>query len=445
MTRKIPHTLVFLSVALLTLLLGARPAAAHATLESSEPAARTTVTSLTRVILRFEEPVEAAGSHLWLEDADDVIDLGSAHHPDGDGRALEAAVPSVTSGQYVVGYHVVATDGDPVVGAVPFVFAAPAVDGQPSALPSAAVPAASAEILPQPHRHGDDLPAGAARVLLDASLATLVGGIAFVVSVWPQGASSRGTRRLLWGAALAAAVASFVLAAEQHATATGLSIGQALQPSHLRATLHYRFGRVALLRVGLLAAAAVLVTRIRSLSRRGPLSAVLCALGGVIAFGLFETIVLLGHGGGGRLESAARLIHTIGVSVWLGGLVMLLAFVLPGRRRDELVAVLPRFSRLATITVGAVLVAGVVLADDLVGGASSLVTTGYGRVLLLKVAVVIGLLIIAQRSRDHVHRTLSRSTNAIARPLATWITVELGLMAVVFALTALLVSHQPPA
>jgi uncharacterized protein (TIGR03382 family) len=143
-------------------------------------------------------------------------------------------------------------------------------------------------------------------------------------------------------------------------------------------------------------------------------------------------------------------VHTVGVSIWMGGLLMLFVVLLPRRRSEELVAVLPRFSALATAAVACLLVAGVVLAVDLVGAADALPTTSYGRVLLLKLAVVIVLLVVASRSRDTVRRELVNATSkrarlAVAGPVATWIGIELGLITVVLGLTALLVASAPPA
>jgi putative copper export protein len=283
-------------------------------------------------------------------------------------------------------------------------------------------------------------------VLLDASLATLVGGLAFVATVWPAGAASARTRRMLWAATLLAALTSFVLAVVQHATATGLNLGQALEPAHLRDTLHYRFGRVAAARVVLLGVSALLMTRLHSLRQRSASATAWWTVATAVAFGLFETVVLLGHNSeAGGVEGWARLVHTVGISVWLGGLLVLFVVVLPRRRRDELLTVLPRFSRLATVAVGSVVLAGIVLAVDLVGGVSALPSTTYGRVLLLKLVVVGGLLAVASRSRKRVRGVMATSADDLARPLATWVAIELGLMVAVFALTAVLVSQAPPA
>jgi copper transport protein len=423
------------------------PATSHSELVDSHPAADATVTSLPRITLSFSKEVEAAGSHLWIERDGQALPLGPVAYAGGDTKVLAAPVPQIATGAYAIGFHVIARDGDPVSGSIPFTLDAASAGAAVEAGPDATSPASPVAASTAPSAHHDaDLPVGAARILLDASLATLVGGIAFVASVWPQGATSRGTRRLLWGAAVGAAAASIVLATQQHAVAIGIGIGEAFRPAHLQAMLDFRFGRVALARFGLLAVVCLLLTRLRRLPRRGAPAIAAIAIGTVLALGLFESVVLLSHdGGSSRLDTLARLVHTVGVSIWLGGLVMLLAFVLPRRRRDELIDVLPRFSQLATAAVALLLVAGVVLADGLVGGVSGLVTTDYGRILLLKVALVLGLLEIARRSRSQVRVALSDSSDALARPLATWVAIELALMALVFALTALLVSQQPPA
>jgi putative copper export protein len=174
-----------------------------------------------------------------------------------------------------------------------------------------------------------------------------------------------------------------------------------------------------------------------------------CATTTAVALGLVETLVLLGHSSTpGALATGARLLHVLGVSLWIGGLVMLLCVVVPRRRVDELLVVLPRFSALATGAVAVLTMGGVVLAIDLVGSASALPSTGYGRVLLAKVAVVGALLLAASLSRRHVRTCLQApdrlATDTVVRPLAIWVGTEVGLMVAVLGLTALLVSRVPP-
>src|SRR4029079_7379057 len=205
----------------------------------------------------FEEPVETAEVHVWLEDDGGTFTLGPATHPGGDGRAIEVPVPPVASGRYTVGYHLVAEGGDVGTGSFGFALDTPPAPGAASEplappIPGTAVP-------PSVHTgHDDDLPAGSARAVLDVSLASFVGGLVFIVLVWPQGASFAGTRRVLWVAAFVAALASFGLGAIQHAAAAGLGLIQAVAPQHLASSLQFRFGRVAAARLALLAVAAVL-------------------------------------------------------------------------------------------------------------------------------------------------------------------------------------------
>jgi copper transport protein len=175
-----------------------------------------------------------------------------------------------------------------------------------------------------------------------------------------------------------------------------------------------------------------------------------CVTATAIALGLAETLVLLGHESApGILQTGARLLHVLGVSVWIGGLVMLVCVVFPRRRVDELVAVLPRFSALAASSVVVLTVGGLVLAVDLVGTTGALPSTGYGRMLLAKVAVVGVLLAAASVSRRQVQLTLTSpkrlATESVVRPLVLWVGTEVALMGLVIGLTAFLVSRVPPA
>lgn len=456
------------------LLLVARPAAAHTELESSSPGDGTTVEQLDRIDLDFTEDIEVALSHVWLQDAAGIIELAPATAIDGRPDRISVPVPPVGDGRYTVTWHVVAADATPVQGTFTFTLAVPAagagvgpvvvdpsvtvpppdvsgaiaVDelGRPLAeSPPATTPTiATIPAIPE-HGHG----AGGAtrtlaRGLLDASLSTLIGGLAFVAAVWPQGARLARTRLVLWSAAILATLASFELAAFQHADATGLSTLAALSPWHQWDALQFRFGQVAAARIVLLLVAAVLTARLARGGERQARSIPWCAAAAGLALGLVETLVLLGHTSDpGPVATAARLAHVLGVSVWLGGLVMLCCVVLPRRRADELLAVLPRFSALATVSVGVLTVGGAVLAVDLVGAAGALPSTDYGRALLAKVALVALLLFVASLSRGWVRSDLSSSVS-VARPLAIWIGTEVGLMAAVFGLTAVLVTQLPP-
>jgi putative copper export protein/methionine-rich copper-binding protein CopC len=458
------------ALGLALVLLTAAPAAAHTELVSSTPAPGASVAEVRTIELRFSEGIEVAASHVWIEDTAGYLELSPPSPVEGVEHSLSVPVPPLGDGTYSVTWHVLAADGAPAQGTFSFTLAGSAAAPAASVAPPATLADPAADFppdtslavpidrdavvrrLPELPGHGHapgDLTTAAARTVLDASLATLVGGLAFVVAVWPQGARLVRTRQLLWIAALLAGFASFELAAFQHAAVSGLNTAEALSPWHQWDALQFRFGRIAAVRAVLLGAAAVLTARLARDGARATRSITWLAATTVVVLGLAETLVLLGHtSGSGVVASGARLLHVLAVTTWIGGLVMLLCVVVPRRRVDELLTVLPRFSALATGAVVILTAGGVLLAVDLVGTAGALPSTGYGRVLLAKLAVVGVLLYAASRSRRHVRACLRGSDQlaaaAVVRPLAVWVGTEVGLVAVVLGLTALLVTRIPP-
>jgi len=108
-----------------------------------------------------------------------------------------------------------------------------------------------------------------------------------------------------------------------------------------------------------------------------------------------------------KLDVAMRdlltFVHIVGALVWVGGLVVLAAAGLLGRRTQNLDApntsrdwsqVWERFTVVALFAVGALIVSGTWLAWTHVGTPAQLLTTSYGRHLALKLAVV-GLMLAA--------------------------------------------------
>ncbi len=86
--------------------------------------------------------------------------------------------------------------------------------------------------------------------------------------------------------------------------------------------------------------------------------------------------------------------HIVGGSVWAGGLITLALLSVRGRTAGgDWAAVWGRFSLAAMYAVGAILLSGVWLTYREVGTVSQLWQTGFGRVLLIKVALVGGLLV----------------------------------------------------
>jgi copper transport protein len=130
---------------------------------------------------------------------------------------------------------------------------------------------------------------------------------------------------------------------------------------------------------------------------------VLAVAGPVMLF----TWTIDGHAGSGdqrAVAAAADLVHLAAMAVWLGGLLLVVVGLLPRGDPGELAAVLPRFSRTAFSCVLLLVATGCYAAWREVGTLPALLATAYGRLLLLKLGGVAGLLVLGAAARGWVRR-----------------------------------------
>ncbi len=147
------------------------------------------------------------------------------------------------------------------------------------------------------------------------------------------------------------------------------------------------------------------------------------------------------------LEATADALHVTAASVWVGGLAALL-LTLRGAHGREYAR---RFSSLALISVGVLAATGVVRALDELSTVGQLTTTGYGRALLVKTALVVAALLLAWRSRSRLLGAGGAPT--MERSVAGELTLLAGAVVAVAFLTALppgkdatrAISVSPPA
>lgn len=143
------------------------------------------------------------------------------------------------------------------------------------------------------------------------------------------------------------------------------------------------------------------------------------------------TPAVTGHSG--SLPDHQLAIMTVGAHVgaaalWVGGLGALLA--LAARHRPLLDAVLPRFSRLAGICVGTLLLTGVLSAQFRLESWAALVTTGYGWLVVAKSGCLVVLACLGGLAR--------RRLAAGRTPVLRWAGFETALMAATLGLAAAL-------
>ncbi len=253
-------------------------------------------------------------------------------------------------------------------------------------------------------------------------------------------------RRLLQLAAAALAVtfaASFLSLWVQAAAATGRSLADGLAPEVLGGVLvGTRYGHVWLARLGLAALVAGVLAAVRlhgerNAARRArqpdpreresgclPTPAAVAGdrrgwtwrvAGLVLAAAMLAAGAWAGHAGAaeGRalvFQMTADVLHLLAAGAWLGGLPCLALLLDWARRAAGRVAPGPvpaataaavaaeatrRFSLLALVAVGLLVQSGLATAWALVGSVPALIGTRYGRLLLLKVALLLPLLGVA--------------------------------------------------
>jgi copper transport protein len=473
-------------VAALTLLLVPARADAHAELLSTEPAASEQLASPPdAVVLHFSEAVDMTDDTLEVLDATgERLDIGDPEHPGGERTSVSVSLPDLGDGVYVVAWRVVSSDSHPIGGAFTFrVGEAGAVSVDDQAL---------IEDVLGGSRDGDaTLGAvyGVMRFGAFAGITVLVGSVVFLAWLWPNGRDDRRARRVVAAAWLTSAIATALCIPLQGAYAIGGTLGDALDLGVIADEVGTRTGRAWVVRLLLLAAAAVVLPRLgrRAAGRRpeatgestqlaGDLTARAVAVGGGLA--LLVTVSLTGHAVSGDLVPLAfvtDVTHLAGVSLWLGGLAVLLFAVLLRRADaaeaddgagagvvDDAEPVVNRFSQVAFGAVVAIVVSGVVQGWRQVGTYDALLETTYGRLLVIKVTLFAGMLVAAAVSRSWVRQraaarsvalTLSPGPGAAAATpdtdrsrlavLRQSVAAEVGLALAVLVVTALLVNAVP--
>jgi copper transport protein len=195
--------------------------------------------------------------------------------------------------------------------------------------------------------------------------------------------------------------------------AAGLPLSRALDATLVARTVGTRFGGTWAMRVLLL---VFLVAFLRAWSeweaawtRTGAWVAV-----GVLAAALVVTPALSGHAAGGPYAAVGVVVgvlHYSAAAVWFGGLILLGTCLLPHADVGLLEAV-PRFSSVAFTAMVFIVVTGMVQGWRQLGSLQALGATGYGRLLVAKVAAFLILVAVAGRSRVLVRRRLTALVGA---------------------------------
>ena len=127
-----------------------------------------------------------------------------------------------------------------------------------------------------------------------------------------------------------------------------------------------------------------------------------------------------GHAAGGLgreaiVHPAADVLHLIAAAAWVGALLPLIVLFAAADADDASLAMAraatTRFSTLGIISVGTLLVTGIVNTYYLTGGVPALLHTDYGRLLLIKIALFLAMVAIAAVNRFRLTPQLLQQNN----------------------------------
>lgn len=476
------------SAALLALLLGlgllllapAHPAQAHAAFVRSDPAPNSVLPEHThQVTIWFSEPLEPEFSEMQvLNTQGQQVDSGNSQVLVDDPMAMTVSLPTLPDGTYTVVWRNVSTvDGHTLRGSFVLSF-------------GEALPGAAAEDAGESGVQSAPL-APLARGLVLLGALTVTGGLLFerllIVPVFfAAGASAqavatgrrllRRARRLLWIAVVVLGVASVYQLVAQAATLFNVSLGD-VQELYVSAVLRTTdWGAFWLWRLWLFSIVAVymvantLITSPLEIEEdetepTGEDAASLMAdhytddLVGVIAralallasLGILLAISLTSHAAAMvELRTAAvfsDFLHLVASAVWVGGLFHFAlaarpVFAMAPEERGALLAdLVPRFSTLAILSVGTLVITGFYSAWAQVGIVPALVTP-YGLTLLGKLALFVPLLALGAINLLRLSPKLRSDRDASAK-LRRTVTLEALLGLAIILVVGLLTGLEP--
>src|SRR5881296_1365006 len=457
------NTLLVLALTILVLALPlVGQVKAHALRVKTDPPQNASLDrSPSQVTLTVSEPVNPLSSSVKVLDSggNRVDDRNVAFSTDR--LSVSVSLPNLAKGVYTVSWAVVSgVDGHPTSGTYPF--GVQEVVPPPPSTPTNVQPSIVSLI-----------PEALARWTFYIGQTVLIGGPFFYLLVlmpWlrrratapnplPSSQSpnlaSETTTRVLTVTLLGALVAGV--------GAGGLILSQTIagQPTSIDVFLFStQIGLIGTSRLLLAVASAVLLLLALRIGKSGTFLTLLLIPG----FGLLLTSSLSGHNAAVPtltfVSILADWLHLLGVSVWIGGLINL-TLLIPilhelGLVHQGLARLVPRFSRLAILSVGIIAISGLYSALFQVGSFSALFGTEYGQTLIVKMGLTVVLVVFGALNQLVWYPRIARALKIVgntadvlvnlSRRLSRSVRIEsilaFGLILIVGLLTALPPAYQ---
>ncbi len=379
---------------------GATPAFAHASLAASDPRdGAVLAVAPKRVELRFNEKVTAGAVHL-IDASGKLRDDAAV---DANNETIAVTVPQdLALGTSIVSYRVISADGHPVAGSIIFSVGSP-----------------TETVVPDSANSGINGLIWLARIGLYLGLFAGIGGVFFVGWI----ARERVASPLIMAALIIGLVSAVASLGLQGLDLLGLPLSNLVTVAPWKIALRTSLGPSLLIAIAALGL-GIAVMRVERAPR---------VLAAIAMLGVGLSLAASGHAATAppqALTRPAMFLHGVGVAFWLGALAPLVALL--WSRKDGTLPVVNRFSQIAVPVVAILALTGVVLAVIQLESFGALVTTDYGIILSIKLALVAVLLGLAALNRFRLTPTLaSGDANPLSRSIVFECVVAFGILAVV--------------
>ncbi len=360
-------------------------ALAHAGLESSSPSANSVLeTGPPNIILDFNEAVDARIASIALYDQDATLIPTGAPESVTDDTVVQASVPTLDDGVYVVVWRVPSADGHVVDGVFSFRVGVGSGVDVGALIDKVSGTATAGSTVGRLDT--------AARLLALIGLVVVLGGGLLAVQSTGNSERSSPNRMLLWLAWAFLLVGSFGSFGLYGAKVVAGSPADAFKPSVWGKIVGSHTATVLLVRaLVVLAVGGLLLTfarRAADLWRGAAL---------VLMTALVLTFSSIGHANAQRPASlwiGVDAAHLAAVSLWIGGLLMLAFGTSDWLTDPASEPIVRRFSVTSMVAVPIIVATGVAQTLKLAGSLHDITSTAWGRTLLVKVAVVTVLIAI---------------------------------------------------
>lgn len=242
------------------------------------------------------------------------------------------------------------------------------------------------------------------RVLSTLGIATVFGALVVIAAAWPEGVEYLITVRFLRAAWVFALIGTVLFTAAAAAAVSGSSLGSGFNPRSWIDLLDAGWsGRAALLRLVLVIAMAWAAFRpdrvidpVTQMAALGIPALAVAMIGvGRVNGSLVVIGVILG------------IAHALAMAIWLGGVILLARVVLSGPGEEDLVHAVRGFARISVIAIIVTITTGLAQMFRLDGG--NLFNNAHGRVTVLKVVLVAGMVFIGLSARQFAQQRLARA------------------------------------